>query len=120
MTIRKITVFAVAAVAASAFSFMMPTAASAQAHAKGGYDCLGNGTLGCKVTNRGKIIPVDGAVRVSEPQGTRARGLRGIRAQARAFGPGYFSGVYVNGVYQGNDPDPNIRLQMRRDPSWEW
>jgi hypothetical protein len=39
--------------------------------------------------------------------------LAGIRAQAQ---PSMRSDdVYVNGQYVGADPDPNVRLELRRD-----
>ncbi|MEJ2625410.1 MAG: hypothetical protein P8Z80_12955 [Pseudolabrys sp.] len=41
-------------------------------------------------------------------------------ATAFAYAPGAFSGpdrVYVDGKYAGQDPDPNVRLQLRpRNP----
>ena len=40
-----------------------------------------------------------------------ARRARGLNAQA--FAPD----TYVDGVNVGTDPDPSIRLQLRRDPS---
>jgi hypothetical protein len=39
--------------------------------------------------------------------------LAGIRAQALPSMRG--DDVYVNGQYAGADPDPNVRLELRRD-----
>jgi len=46
---------------------------------------------------------------------------RGTRAQAYApVGMGDSDTVYAYGKYQGRDPDPNVRLQLRRDNSSEY
>jgi hypothetical protein len=39
--------------------------------------------------------------------------LAGVRAQALPSMSG--DNVYVNGQYAGTDPDPNVRLELRRD-----
>ena len=39
--------------------------------------------------------------------------LRGIRAEA--VSPNDPDTVYVDGQYVGRDPDPNVRLELRRD-----
>jgi hypothetical protein len=49
------------------------------------------------------------------PQRAGAR-LRGVRAQATdSMSPSDPDTVYVNGEYVGRDPDPNVRLELRRD-----
>ncbi len=45
-----------------------------------------------------------------EPAGTRGRGLR-----ADPLSPSDPDTVYENGQYVGRDPDPNVRLELRRD-----
>ncbi len=44
---------------------------------------------------------------------THTERLRGIRAQA--FAP---DAVYDNGRYVGQDPDPSVQLELRRDNAW--
>ena len=39
--------------------------------------------------------------------------LRGVRAEA--ISPADPDVVYENGQYVGRDPDPNVRLELRRD-----
>lgn len=39
--------------------------------------------------------------------------MRGVRAES--ISPSDPDTVYVNGEYVGRDPDPNVRLEMRRD-----
>ncbi len=41
--------------------------------------------------------------------------LRGIRAQALAP-----DAVYDNGRYVGQDPDPSVQLELRRDNAWNF
>jgi hypothetical protein len=47
------------------------------------------------------------------PSHATMRRLRGIRDEAIA--PTGSDSVYVNGQYRGRDPDPNVRLDLRRD-----
>jgi hypothetical protein len=47
------------------------------------------------------------------PRHAGADSLAGIRAQAQPSVRG--DAVYVNGQYVGADPDPNVRLELRRD-----
>ena len=46
------------------------------------------------------------------PQRSGAR-TRGVRAEL--ISPSDPDTVYVNGEYVGRDPDPNVRLELRRD-----
>ena len=46
------------------------------------------------------------------PQRADAR-MRGMRAES--ISPSDPDTVYVNGEYVGRDPDPNVRLELRRD-----
>ena len=47
------------------------------------------------------------------PENTAARSARNARAQA--LSPNDPDTVYEAGQYIGRDPDPNVRLQLRRD-----
>jgi hypothetical protein len=52
----------------------------------------------------------------------RARGSRAFAYVPRAAGQAgsvYSGRVYEDGAYVGQDPDPNVRLQLRRDYPWE-
>jgi hypothetical protein len=46
----------------------------------------------------------------SSPAGARMRGVR-----ADSLSPSDPDTVYENGQYVGRDPDPNVRLELRRD-----
>jgi hypothetical protein len=48
-----------------------------------------------------------------EPPRTHSRQPRHVRAEA--LSPSDPDTVYENGQYVGRDPDPNVRLEMRRD-----
>lgn len=47
------------------------------------------------------------------PEGAATPGARGVGAQA--LSPNDPDTVYEGGQYVGSDPDPNVRLQLRRD-----
>ena len=47
------------------------------------------------------------------PEGSANRGPRNVSAQA--LSPNDADTVYEGGEYVGRDPDPNVRLQLRRD-----
>jgi hypothetical protein len=47
------------------------------------------------------------------PENAATRGARNVRAQA--LSPNDPDTVYEAGQYIGRDPDPNVRLQLRRD-----
>ena len=49
----------------------------------------------------------------SAPERAMARGARSARAQA--LSPNDPDAVYESGQYVGRDPDPNVRLELRRD-----
>jgi hypothetical protein len=48
-----------------------------------------------------------------EPPRVTAHKHRGVRAEA--ISPADPDVVYENGQYVGRDPDPNVRLELRRD-----
>jgi hypothetical protein len=48
-----------------------------------------------------------------EPENSVTRGVRNF--QAPALSPNDPYTVYEGGQYVGRDPDPNVRLQLRRD-----
>jgi hypothetical protein len=48
-----------------------------------------------------------------EPPRATSHKLRGVRAEA--ISPADPDVVYENGQYVGRDPDPNVRLELRRD-----
>jgi hypothetical protein len=54
----------------------------------------------------------NGSFAYEPPHATR-RQLRGIRGEA--LSPADRDTVYESGQYIGRDPDPNVRLELRRD-----
>jgi len=94
----------------AAFAVMLASPAFAQAYSPG----YGTGNL---VTSPaiGGSAPVSfssaGSAYASAPR-TNER-LRGVRAEALSANDP--DTVYVNGQYVGRDPDPNVRLELRKD-----
>lgn len=62
--------------------------------------------------NGGDVTGALGNVYAYSSAPVRARHGRGLRAQASAVNG---TAVYVAGQYVGQDPDPNVRLELRRD-----
>ena len=69
----------------------------------------------------GNLVPAPGALLYGNqggdafayaPTHSQMRRLRGVRAEAFAPRSGR---VYEQGQYAGQDPDPNVRLELRRD-----
>jgi len=56
--------------------------------------------------------PEGGPYAYEPPRATNHK-LRGVRAEA--ISPADPDVVYENGQYVGRDPDPNVRLELRRD-----
>lgn len=74
---------------------------------------LGTGNIVPATTNwQDQAIASDAAHSYMPSQATLDR-LRGIRAQAMPTAA--HDRVYVSGHYVGADPDPNVRLELRRD-----
>ena len=89
----------------AAFAVMLASPAFAQSYSPG----YGTGNL-VALPAAGAFSSA-GSAYASAPR-TSER-LRGVRAEA--ISPNDPDTVYVNGEYIGRDPDPNVRLELRKD-----
>ena len=89
----------------AAFAVMLASPAFAQSYSPG----YGTGNL-VTLPAAGTFSSA-GSAYASAPR-TSER-LRGVRAEA--ISPNDPDTVYVNGEYIGRDPDPNVRLELRKD-----
>jgi len=92
----------------AAFAVMLASPAFAQSYSPG----YGTGNLvTLPAAGTTTAFSSAGSAYASAPR-TSER-LRGVRAEA--ISPNDSDTVYVNGEYVGRDPDPNVRLELRKD-----
>lgn len=94
----------------AAFAVMLATPAFAQSYSPG-YGTGNLVTLPAAGGGSPAAFSSAGSAYASAPR-TSER-LRGVRAEA--ISPNDPDTVYVNGEYVGRDPDPNVRLELRKD-----
>ena len=95
---------------AAVFAAAIASPASAQSYSSG----FGTGNvIDLPVLEHGGFSAAGAGAYAYAPEDAATRGVRNVRAQA--LSPNDPDTVYEGGQYVGRDPDPNVRLQLRRD-----